>query len=115
MSRRPRLTQGCSAKRKEGRKEGMAERFLPSPAVNTVQERGIPPSLPPVIYGSCMQIMSGFSSPIIFRRLSLAIQECCSFICMQLSLLLLRAPVVFPCVVLVLCFTVGQPSISIQC
>jgi len=89
--------------------------FLPSPAVNTVQERCIPPILPPVIYGSFMQIMSGYSMSIIFRRLSVAILKCCRFICMELSCLLLRALFVFPCAAFVLFFTVCQQFISIQC
>jgi len=44
----------------------MAARFLPPPDVNTVLERGIPPILYPILYGSSIQITSVFSSSIIF-------------------------------------------------
>ena len=38
----------------------MAARFVPTPDVNTVLERGVPPVLHPILYGPFIQITSLF-------------------------------------------------------
>ena len=78
-----------------------AARFLPAPDVNTVQERGIPTILLPILYGSCIQITSVSSPFIIFRRLAVASLECWRFICIHFSRVL-KAPVLSPCLTLAL-------------